>query len=168
MGVGFFYSLVRFFKVYMPIDMVSVETIAAAKLIGEIVAKFSKSSDITADIKQLNNELLMIQSHALSALNEAQFLVSRNRDLEAENAAFKEWRNEASQYSPMEISLGIFVHSRNDDMALMKSKQKLCSNCFNQGKKSLLQFQNVEVRERSLVCHRCNHTVMFRSYLDEI
>jgi hypothetical protein len=158
---------VRFFEVYMPIETAIPGAIATARLIGDFVDKFSKKSDIAADIKQLNNELVAIQVNALSALNEAQFLVSRNRDLEAENATFKEWRNEASQYSPLEISLGIFVHARNDDMALMKSKQKLCSNCFNQGKKSLLQFQNVEARERSLVCHRCNHTVRFRSYLDE-
>lgn len=151
----------------MPIETAIPGAIATARLIGDFVAKFSKNSDATADIKQLNNELVVIQVHALSALNEAQFLVSRNRDLEAENAAFKEWKEEASQYSPMEISLGIFVHVRNDDLALMKSKQKLCSNCFNHGKKSFLQFQNVETRERSLVCHRCNHTVIFRGYLDE-
>ena len=151
----------------MPIDAGVTETLAAVKLLSDLVGKFAKSNDVTADIKQLNGELVVIQTHALSALNEAKFLAARNRDLEKENSTFKDWSTEAAQYAPLEISLGIFVHARKDAVGAMKSMQKLCSNCFNQGQKSLLQYQAVEVgRNRSLVCHRCDKTVVFHSYLD--
>ena len=118
------------------------EVILAAKLIGDLVGKLAKLNDTTADIKQLNSELITIQTHALSALNEAQFLVGRNRELEEENAGLKQWdAAEAEQYAPKEIAVGVFVHLRKTAVPPFDRAEKLCSNCFHKKRKSFANLQ---------------------------
>ncbi len=125
-------------------------------------------NEIVAKVSEVNSKLMAANAVALAGQEKQAELAGRIRDLEAQLEVFQTWIDEAAGYEAREVASGVFAHVLVGQSAKLTSATKLCSNCFNQGKKSLLQQQHVEVgRQLRLVCHRCMASLVFRGYIEQ-
>lgn len=112
----------------------------------------------------------LIQTQGTTAAEQAKnaTLAARNQELESECARLRDWSAEKAQYKATEVSEGIFVYVHQDNAQPLKRAEKLCAHCFGLLRRSLLQYQTVEVgRRRSLICGDCKAALVFNSYIDE-
>lgn len=124
-------------------------------------------NEIVAKVSEVNSKLMQANAVSLASQEKQASLVSQVHELEGCIKALKAWKAEAEKYEIKEAATGVFVFLEKGYAGKLQSAQKLCANCFNQGSKSLLQQQHVEVgRQLSLVCHKCKANVVFRHYLE--
>ncbi|MES2384051.1 MAG: hypothetical protein V4593_05850 [Pseudomonadota bacterium] len=124
--------------------------------------------EIVEKVAEVNAKLMQANSVALASQEKQSSLVSQVHDLQSEIRVLRDWSAEAQNYELREVAAGVFACLAKGFNGQLQSAQKLCVNCFNQGNKSLLQQQHVEVgRQLSLVCHRCKADVIFRHYLQQ-
>jgi hypothetical protein len=124
-------------------------------------------NEIVAKVSEVNSKLMQANAVALTSQEKQSSLVSQVHELESQIKALKDWKDEAEKYEVREVSTGVFAFLEIGFAGKLQSAQKLCANCFNQGRKSLLQQQHVEVgRQLSLLCHRCEASVVFRNYIE--
>ena len=125
-------------------------------------------NEIVAKVSDVNSKLMGANAVALAAQEKQSSLATKVQELEGEVAKLKDWSVEAERYEVKEVATGVFAYLGKGQAVKLQSAQKLCANCFNQGTKSLLQQQHVEVgRQLSLVCHRCKANVVFRHYAEQ-
>ena len=125
-------------------------------------------NEIVAKVSDVNSKLMGANAVALAAQEKQSSLATKVQELEGEVAKLKDWSAEAERYEVEEVATGVFAYLGKGQAVKLQSAQKLCANCFNQGTKSLLQQQHVEVgRQLSLVCHRCKANVVFRHYAEQ-
>ena len=115
---------------------------------------------------ELQGAILEAQSHAMSAQQEHFSLSDRVKELEKECMRLKDWSAEKQNYALQEVAIGIFAYVQDATVQPGSSTKKFCANCFDSGKKSLLQegLSAKPGRKRELTCHGCGKTVDFYSY----
>lgn len=88
---------------------------------------------------ELSNFIIALQSEILSIQSEHNKLLYIKNDLEKKLIEHENWDTEKSQYELKKVTPGVFVYSHkpNDDLA--EPDHWLCANCFNNGKKSIIQ-----------------------------
>ena len=125
-------------------------------------------NEIVAKVSEVNAKLMGANGVALAAQEKQSALVARVQELEREVTRLKDWKAEAETYEVREVASGVFAYLPRGHAGKFQPAHKLCANCFNQGTKSLLQQQRVEVeRQLSLVCHKCKANVIFRHYIEQ-
>lgn len=125
-------------------------------------------SEIVQKVAEVHSKLMQANSVALAAQEKQAGLAEEIQKLRNEVERLKNWAAEAKTYEIREVSSGVFVCMSVGYTGKFQSAQKLCVNCFNQGNKSLLQQQHIEVgRQLSLACHRCKSNVIFRHYTEQ-
>ena len=125
-------------------------------------------SEIVEKVSEVNSKLMQANSVALAAQEKQAALATKVHELQAEVNQLKDWKTEAQSYDIREVASGVFACVVKSHYGKFQAAQKLCVNCFNQGYKSLLQQQHIEVgRQLSLVCHRCKASVIFRYYIEQ-
>jgi hypothetical protein len=102
-----------------------------------------------------NSAVIELQEKILAAQSAQAMLVQRVGDLEKEVAGLKDWKTEKEKYQLTEISPGIFAYVIKSAMQNGEPVHCLCSNCYQQGKKSILNatYQNMS---NALHCHLCS------------
>jgi hypothetical protein len=85
-------------------------------------------------------------------------------ELEQELGRFRLWETERARYALIELSPGVFVRSVKDDARGNEPQHWLCCNCFDEGKKSILQFAYGAGERKGYTCHRCNSTIITRQH----
>ncbi len=122
-------------------------------------------NEIVAKVSEVNSKLMAANAVALASQEKQSDLAVQIAALEREVGQLKDWQAEAQNYGLREVAPGVFAYLLRSYVGKLASAEKLCANCFNQGSRSLLQQQHVEVgRQLSLICHRCKATVVFRHY----
>ena len=142
-------------------------------ILSGLISSFSALQNITKsllevrDFQNLNSKVIELQEIILTAHRQAMeahqshsVLNERIRELEEECVHLKDWSTEKQLYSPREIAPGVFAHIENTRVGGFQGTQKLCSNCFEQCNKSLLQQSLEEKRRISLSCHRCESKIV--------
>lgn len=136
--------------------------ITSLKNVTDIVKELiNLKSDST--IKEKSTELLNIivtlQEYVLSLQTKHSELLQSKNDLEKKLIDIESWEKEKAKYELAEISPHVFVFStkKNDD-----SSQKphwLCANCYNDNKKSILQFTRSDGSGSHYTCHKCKSII---------
>jgi hypothetical protein len=141
-------------------------------MLGEIAAGLSSLKAATDIVKGLNaantqaaiNDVkLDLQARifdareALTAAQEAQAAaLSRIRELEQEIVQMKNWEGEKQRYEFKELATGVTAYVVKEAMRGTEPEHQICANCYQQGKKSILQAEFWPVGRASvLVCHGC-------------
>lgn len=125
-------------------------------------------SEIVEKMADVHAKLMQANAVALSAQEKQAGIAAELQDLRTEVTRLKDWSAEASNFEVREVAQGVFVMLPVTHVGKYQSAQKLCVNCFNQGNKSLLQQQHIEIgRQLSLICHRCKANVIFRHYIEQ-
>lgn len=125
------------------------------KAIGETS---SKTLEVTQIAIQLQGLVLSLQSDLLA-------LQSSKANLEAEISQLRKFEVEKDQYSPFQFATGAFVYRSNKSIANEHGEtvfHYLCANCFNQGKKSVLQPSQMEGCFEMLSCHHCSAKYQYK------
>lgn len=113
-------------------------------------------------VLELNAIILSAQESALSA-QRAQFaLIDRERDLEKEIAAMKDWSSEKRNYQLEEVGFGAFAYVYHSQENSSEPVHKICANCYQQDIKSILQMEIRKPLAEVLVCNAC-HAEIYQS-----
>ena len=147
--------------------MLASQSVQALGTLLKAANGLSNYNEIVAKVSEVNTKLMGANAVALVAQEKQAALAGKVQELEQELAKLKDWRAEAQNFEVQEVASGVFAYLAKSEVQGFRSAQKLCANCFNQGAKSLLQLQHIEVgRQLSLVCHRCKSIVIFSHYIE--
>jgi hypothetical protein len=123
------------------------------------------------EVKLGLQEGLLAAQRALFAAQEAQTAdAAVIRDLEEQIVRLKDWEAERQRYQLTAIDRGAFAYMQKPGMDGGEPPHWLCTNCFEQGKRSLLQSRGGSVRDgphgiqTAWGCNACDGsvTVFFR------
>ena len=127
-------------------DPVSISaTLTSLKLVGDVIKDWRKGDGnvtVTMDtVRDLNSAVLDAQEHAM-AVRQAQYdLMQRNAALERELQTLKDWGVERANYECKSVpSYGAYVYAPKPGSELQGANHWLCQLCFENAKKSMLQF----------------------------
>jgi hypothetical protein len=137
--------------------------IASLKTAGEIAGAFVGLRDqaiIQTKVIELQTVILAAQQSALSAQGEQFALLEEKRDLEAQIAHLEAWGREKERYQLQEIGRGSFAYVLKPDAHGSEPAHMICPNCYQHGRKSLLQATDaLALRQRVHRCPACRTEV---------
>jgi hypothetical protein len=137
-------------------------------MVGEAFAalsSFKAMMDIAKGLKDLSDETtrnrvaIELQEKILAAQAAQSNLIERNRQLENELASLKSWEADKERYQLQELPPGIFVRTLKSAMAHGEPTHRLCTQCYDGGKKSILQSLGTLHGQERLKCHGCGAVI---------
>jgi hypothetical protein len=96
-------------------------------------------NELVTAVYEVNAKLRTVQSGALVAQEQHAMLTQRIRELEQEIVELKHWDCEKEYYQLTQLAPGVFVYALKPGIAQDEPPHNLCTNCFDQGQKSILQ-----------------------------
>ena len=96
----------------------------------------------------LNGAILDLQSKISAIQVSYQALLDTNESLKKQLVAHERWEQERARYALCQPERGCFVYGLKPDDASGEPRHWLCPNCYQAGKKSILQRFND-------ICHTC-------------
>lgn len=125
------------------VDMSMISgAMSALKAAGETAKLIVASHDagvIRQKVLELQTQILAAQSGALAAQSDQFTLLERVSDLEKQIADVKAWDTEKVRYELKAIDAGAFVYSLKVGVSDAEIPHWICTNCYEDGKKSILQ-----------------------------
>ena len=123
---------------------------------------------LDTQIRQLTTEILAANALALTAQADQFALSNRVRELEAELMKREDWAAEQERYTLHAVDSGAFVYALQPGVETAEPPHWLCPQCFQQQRKSILQFHSQPPepgssqlgRYRRWVCSVCGHALM--------
>lgn len=131
---------------------------------GEIFAGFKGFGallDMAKSILQISdtakrNAIVVELTDKIRAAQDAQFaLVERVSDLEKELMRFETWEREKQRYQLEKLPPGILVYSLKTDIENGDPPHKICPNCYEQRRKSILQTEWRHGPVEKMYCPAC-------------
>ena len=112
-------------------------------------------NELVTAVYEVNAKLLTVQSVAMEAQEKQATLAERIRELEKEMMELKDWDTEKKRYQLTQIALGIFAYALKPGMEQNEPPHYLCTNCFTQKEKSILQAEAAGPQVFAYRCPRC-------------
>jgi transcriptional regulator with GAF, ATPase, and Fis domain len=141
----------------MPIAEVSA-IITSIKATIEI-AKGLKSSYDAHTIAQAQSDileqLLAIRMDTLTLQEKHSTLINEKDELAKKLVQLEQWEKTESEYELQEINRGKFVYSPKNSQQSKKPTHWLCTQCWDDRKKSVLQANYHTESEAQYICPRC-------------
>jgi Zn finger protein HypA/HybF involved in hydrogenase expression len=142
----------------------ALASIKAAKDIAQSMVNLRDTAAMQAKIIEFQSKILDAQSAASSAQEERATLIERVRNLEQEVARFKQWDTDKQRYELKNWGQGAFACVLKVDATPPEPPHALCVTCYDNGKKSILQFNGqVRIPEMAWHCPSCKAKVMAHS-----
>lgn len=129
----------------------ALTSLKAAKDIAEAMIGLRDGAAFQAKLLEFQSKLIDANNSAFSAQDERSTLLDRIRELEKEVAAFEAWEAEKKRYQLTDYGGGRFAYALKPEEAGGEPPHRLCANCFNNGKKTILQFAH----DVWYNCHSC-------------
>jgi hypothetical protein len=118
--------------------------------------------DIARGLKDINDAtirnaaVIELQEKLLTAQSTQSALLDRIGDLEKEVVDLKAWDGEKQRYKLTEVSADVLAYTMRPGMENGEPFHMLCANCYEHGRKSILQAtQELRARRRVHKCHSC-------------
>ena len=106
---------------------------------------------------ELTREILAAQGYAMEAVAAQSALQQRVRQLEEEKAKLEAWNIEKQRYELKSIQNGVTVYALKPGMENGEEKHYICTNCYQHGRKSILQREQLDVGRVVIhACHECD------------
>lgn len=149
------------------VDMIAIQQavtgLQAAKNIVQALIGIHDAGVIKSKVIELQDAIMTAQSGALNAQMNQFTMLNRIRDLETQVTQMETWRAEKERYELTELGTADsrrFAYSLKSDVASPEPPHQICANCYNQGKKSILQHETLfPGRSDVLQCHACSATI---------
>jgi antitoxin component of MazEF toxin-antitoxin module len=143
--------------------MADLSAIAAAagslRTAGEIVkamVNLKIGAEVQSKVIELQSVIMSAQGDALAAQSEQFTLLQTIRDLEAEMAHAKAWDAEKERYKLDECPTGVLVYTLKEEAAGGEPMHRICPNCYQEARKSILQVHIKHSGGEILKCHPCD------------
>lgn len=141
------------------VDMASfASAISSLKTAGDIAKALVGLHDaqaIQSKVIELNGIILSAQQGALAAQSDQFTLLERVRNLEAQIVKLEAWNAEKNRYELTEVGTGVFTHVLKASMKGAQPIHCICSECFERGHKSVLQWAGNLYGSVTLKCPKC-------------
>ncbi len=121
-----------------------------------------KDNAVREKVQELLNAIIPLQFQIMSlqAVNSA--LTKEKEDLEEELSKIKDWRTEASRYELKEIASGVYAYMKKTEHST-EPAHYLCTRCYTEGKKSILQRTEKDFGGVHYLCFCCKSEIIDHS-----
>jgi hypothetical protein len=109
---------------------------------------------------ELTREIIAAQQGALSAQAAQQSLLQEVRHLKEQLVKLEAWATEKQRYELTDHGGGTFTRTLKPSMAEGEPSHRLCAQCYEQGKKGLLQSQGHFHGREKVQCMSCTQSLM--------
>lgn len=116
---------------------------------------FRNFNDMVSTIAEVNTKLAHFLSIAVEAKEKELTLNRHIEKLEKENLKLKNWQREAKRYQLTEIASGVFARTLKPGMEQGEPAHRLCTNCFYNHPKPILQLHTRGVKTNNYLCQHC-------------
>jgi hypothetical protein len=103
--------------------------------------------------------VISLQTSMMTLQSQYQSLLREKDELEKRLVEIEDWKVEAAKYSLKELVPGALVYAPNSDAGDTAPEHWLCTRCYQERKKSILQRT---IMPRVYVCPACQTTVTTR------
>jgi len=138
--------------------------LTAVKSLSEFLSLAAKSKTDAA-VAQKAAELSVVIVDLTSAMSAVQAknndLLSRNHELEQKIMEMDNWKATAEKYSLIEVSLDVFFYANNKDQSTAEPSHWLCTKCYEDHKKSIVQRESSIASGTFYVCPNCKQEFRF-------
>lgn len=140
-------------------DMASIAaTISGLKTIGDLVNTIldaKTSNAINTAVSEVQSHLLSVQREALAANSEQFSMIEEIRNLKEKIAEMEAWGAEKQRYHLTSPWQGTVVYSLKESLSNGEPPHWICTNCYNDGMKSILTQQQDGNGVVSFLCPKC-------------
>jgi hypothetical protein len=123
-------------------------------------------AEMQGKVIELQSAILAAQSSALAAQSEQATLIQRISELEKEIARVKAWEGQKQRYklhSPWE---GATVYALKRSMCEGEPAHWICTHCYEDGRRSILQFGYKKEAGNAYRCPSCDAVVHHPAFTD--
>lgn len=126
------------------------------------LSAFKAMFDMAKGLKDINDAairngaVIELQEQILTAQQQQAALIERIGDLEKEIATYDKWDSEKEKYELKPVSIsGMLAYMLKKETRGSEPPHWLCTNCYENRKRSILQFYGTRGRENHYKCHCC-------------
>ena len=143
----------------MAIEIASISAaLQGVKVLKELIfasTELNKKTEISMAVADVMEKLADAQSSIISSNNELLTLQAKYADLEKQLAEIENWKNEANRYHLHEIGPQVFTYKLKESHADREPIHYLCTNCYSNRKKSILNLVTSSSDAISYSCPSC-------------
>lgn len=132
----------------------AVSSLRAAGDIAKGLISLKTMAEVQAKAIELNEKIIDAQHRIFEANATQTALIDRIRELEGQVAKMKDWDAQKERYQLKTPHPGIAVYALKKAMSNGETAHYLCANCFQNGKRSFLQYGDREGWV-TIVCSAC-------------
>lgn len=136
-----------------------VSLIEKASKVVDRVLKNTKEPDTRQALIELQGVYVSLQSQLVSMQVEHSKLLQIKNDLEKKLVEYENWDKTEPQYKLEEVAPSVFVFSLKEDNRVSEPNHWLCTNCFYDRKKSILQRHGIS----RYLCPKCKNEIIVPS-----
>ena len=118
----------------------ALSSLKAAKDIAEAMIGLRDAAAFQGKLLEFQSKLIDANNAAFAAQDERSTMLERIRELEKEVAELKAWETEKQRYELKDVGHGVFAYMNKPAVRGEEPPHWLCPTCFENGKKSHLQF----------------------------
>ena len=137
----------------------AIKGLQAAGDIAKAMLELRETSAIQGKVIQLQSAILSAQQSAITAQSDQFSLLEQVRGLEAELAKAKDWEHQKQRYALDSPFTGSALYALKKEMSNGEPAHYLCSVCFENGKRSIMQNAELSSKWTSFKCPVCKCTV---------
>lgn len=113
-------------------------------------------NELASAVAEVNGKLMEAQSAFFS-------IYEKQKELEKEVMDLKNWEREAERYELSQIAPGVFAYKLKAGVQPPEPSHMLCTNCYNERRKSILQLEFKNQFVERYICHHCKSEIKIRS-----
>jgi hypothetical protein len=140
-----------------------IKALKSAMDVAKEIKGLNDTAAIHAKIIEMQNLIMEAQASAIDAREDHAAQVKRVRDLEEEMARMKAWEAEKQRYELKAPWLGATLYALKPAMYDGEPPHWLCVNCYNQGKKRVLQICQHTPAKNIWACPDCDGRIIVSS-----
>jgi hypothetical protein len=141
----------------------AISSIKTASDIAKTLLAINKDAAVNEKAAELYGIIFSLHKDLLTLQFEYSELLKLNTSLEEKFNQHAAWSKTESEYKLLEISRGIFVHVSTNAGQSQEPVHWLCTNCWEDKKKSIYQFTAESSTHIMYRCPRCNNEIAIRN-----
>jgi hypothetical protein len=146
----------------------ALTSIKVASDLTTLVLNTKVNNAVTQKAIELQSAIISLQSAIMSIQTENQKLLAENDSLKQQLVNIEDWNAEAQKYNLTDIGGGVFVHAIKPGQTESGPSHWLCTHCYHNRKKSLLQRGEMTHRGWKYYCPNCKTQFVSHSTLSEL
>ena len=127
-----------------------------ATKVAHAILNVGEKSGLKKEAIELQTIITSLHSQILTMYAHYSELLQVKNDLEKKLMDYENWDETKSQYKLEEVAPGVFVFSLKEDNRVSEPNHWLCTNCFDDRKKSILQRHGTV----KYLCPKCKNEII--------